>query len=175
VQLLDIAEASVEQALSQMVTKGDFVFERIGTEELVFLPYLARAEREIAQRVLHLSRAGPAFPPVDFEKAVVWCEERTGKHLAPSQREALRQALNNRLSVITGGPGVGKTTLVRSLITILQAKKVRCLLCAPTGRAAKRLSESTGAEAKPFIACWKCKPAPGASPETKVIRSTAIC
>jgi exodeoxyribonuclease V alpha subunit len=148
VQLLEIAEPVVEQALSQMVTKGDFVFERIGTEDLVFLPHLARAEREIAQRIVQLSRSIPAFPTVDFDRAVVWCEERTGKHLAASQREALGEVLGHRLSVITGGPGVGKTTLVRSLITILQAKKVRCLLCAPTGRAAKRLTESTGAEAK---------------------------
>jgi exodeoxyribonuclease V alpha subunit len=148
VQLLEIAEPVVEQALSQMVAKGDLVFERLGTEDLVFMPYLARAEREVAQCIVQLSRASPAFPSVDFDKAVVWCEERTGKHLAPSQREALRQVLCHRLSVITGGPGVGKTTLVRSLIAILQAKKVQCLLCAPTGRAAKRLSESTSAEAK---------------------------
>jgi len=148
VQLLEIAEPVVEHALSQMVTKGDFVFERIGTEDLVFLPHLARAEREIAQRIVQLSRSIPAFPAVDFDRAVVWCEERTGKHLAASQREALGEVLGHRLSVITGGPGVGKTTLVRSLITILQAKKVRCLLCAPTGRAAKRLTDSTGAEAK---------------------------
>ena len=148
VTLLEIAEARVEEALSQMVTKGDFVCDRIGPEELVFLPYVARAEREIAQRIVQLSRSGAALPAIDFERAVFWCEERTGKHLAPSQREALRQVLGTRLSVITGGPGVGKTTLVRSLITILQAKKVRCALCAPTGRAAKRLTESTGAEAK---------------------------
>lgn len=148
VQLLEIGEPVVERALSQMVTKGDFVFERIGTEDLVFLHYLARAEGEIAQRIVQLSRSIPAFPDVDFDRAVIWCEERTAKHLAPSQREALCQVLDHRLSVITGGPGVGKTTLIRSLITILQAKKVRCLLCAPTGRAAKRLTESTGTEAK---------------------------
>jgi len=148
VTLLEIAEARVEEALSQMVTKGDFTCDRIGPEELVFLPYVARAEREIAQRIVQLSRSGAALPAIDFERALVWCEERTGKHLAPSQREALRQVIGTRLSVITGGPGVGKTTLVRSLITILQAKKVKCALCAPTGRAAKRLTESTGTEAK---------------------------
>jgi exodeoxyribonuclease V alpha subunit len=148
VQLLEIAEPVVEQALSQMVTKGDFVLERIGTEDLVFMPYLARAEREIAQRIVQLSRSEPSFPAIDFERAVVSCQEQTGKHLAPSQREALRQVFNHRLSVITGGPGVGKTTLVCSLITILKAKKVKCTLCAPTGRAAKRLTESTGSEAK---------------------------
>ena len=77
-----------------------------------------------------------------------WCQEKTGKVLAPTQKEALRMALTRRVLVITGGPGVGKTTLVNSILTILRAKKVRCDLCAPTGRAARRLGETTGLEAK---------------------------
>jgi energy-coupling factor transporter ATP-binding protein EcfA2 len=70
------------------------------------------------------------------------------RQLAPSQREALRQVLGNRSVVITGAPGVGKTTLIHSLLTIVRAKKIRCFLTAPTGRAAKRLNEATGLEAK---------------------------
>jgi exodeoxyribonuclease V alpha subunit len=89
-----------------------------------------------------------AYPQIDFEKAVAWCEHRTGKTLAPSQREALKTILANRVVVITGGPGVGKTTLVNSILIILRAKGVKCLLCAPTGRAAKRLADTTGLEAK---------------------------
>ena len=75
-------------------------------------------------------------------------ERRTGLQLAASQREAVRIALSSKVLVITGGPGVGKTTLVNSILKILIAKQVRVALCAPTGRAAKRLSESTGLEAK---------------------------
>jgi ATP-dependent exoDNAse (exonuclease V) alpha subunit len=75
------------------------------------------------------------------EKAVAWCERRTGKTLAPSQREALKTVLANRVVIIAGGPGVGNTTLVNSILMILRAKGVKCLLCAPTGRAAKRLGD----------------------------------
>jgi ATP-dependent exoDNAse (exonuclease V) alpha subunit len=78
-------------------------------------------------------------------------EKQTGKTLAPSQREALKTVLTSRAAIITGGPGVGKTTLVNSILLILRAKKVKCLLCAPTGRAAKRLTETTGLEAKTIL------------------------
>ncbi|HZL67233.1 MAG TPA: AAA family ATPase [Candidatus Limnocylindrales bacterium] len=101
------------------------------------------------------------YPPIDFEKAVAWCEQRTRKTLAPSQREALKTVLANRVVVITGGPGVGKTTLVNSILMILRAKGVKCLLCAPTGRAAKRLTETTGLEAKTIHRLLEIDPATG--------------
>ena len=77
-----------------------------------------------------------------------WIEERTSLTLAPSQAEAIRLALKSKVMVITGGPGVGKTTIVNSILRILAAKRVKLLLCAPTGRAAKRMTEATGMEAK---------------------------
>jgi exodeoxyribonuclease V alpha subunit len=88
------------------------------------------------------------YPEIDADKAIGWLKEKKSIDLAPSQADALRRALCSRVLVITGGPGVGKTTLVNSILTLLRAKKVKCLLCAPTGRAAKRLSETTGLEAK---------------------------
>src|SRR5271167_1175262 len=151
-KLLEVQEATVEQALSQMLTGGSLLLEEIDGDPLVFLPHLRRAEEGIAGRIKWLAGMATAYPPIDFEKAVVWCEQRTGKTLAPSQREALKTVLANRVTIITGGPGVGKTTLVNSILTILRAKKVKCLLCAPTGRAAKRLTETTGLEAKPALA-----------------------
>ncbi|HEY5909486.1 MAG TPA: AAA family ATPase, partial [Verrucomicrobiae bacterium] len=120
-----------------------------------------RGEEEIAERIRALSGAAPTYPPIDFEKALAWCQQRTGKELAPSQRAALRQALASRLLVITGGPGVGKTTLVNAILLILRAKKVRCLLCAPTGRAAKRLSETTGLQAKTIHRLLEVEPGRG--------------
>src|SRR5437773_12262742 len=148
VKLLEVGEAPVEQALSQMLTSGSLLLEEIDGEPLIFLPHLRRAEEGIAARIKSLAEEEPIYPPIDFEKAVAWCERQKGKALAIRQREALKTVLANRVVVITGGPGVGKTTLVNSILIILRAKGVKCLLCAPTGRAAKRLTETTGVEAK---------------------------
>ena len=114
------------------------------------------------------------YPPIDFEKAVAWCERQTGKTLAPSQREALKTVLENRVVVITGGPGVGKTTLVNSILMILRAKGVKCLLCAPTGRAAKRLTETTGLEAKTIHRLLEIDPGTGSLPATSPTRWPAV-
>src|SRR5207248_765289 len=128
---------------------------------LIFLPHLRKAEEGIASKIRAMAGAEPAHPPIDFEMAVTWCEARTGKRLALSQREALRTVLASRVVIITGGPGVGKATLVNSILIILRAKSAKCLLCAPTGRAAKRLSEATGMEAKTIHRLLEVEPATG--------------
>ena len=148
VEMLGVDEGIVEQALGWMVTKGELILEQINDKDLIFLPYLLRAEEEIAVTIRRLAENPVTYPKVDFESAVSWCQAKTGKTLAESQVSALRQVLSHRAVVITGGPGVGKTTLINSILMILRAKKVKCLLCAPTGRAAKRLTETTGLEAK---------------------------
>jgi exodeoxyribonuclease V alpha subunit len=86
--------------------------------------------------------------PIDVEKALKWAQQRAGITLAPQQQEAIRKVIERKLVVITGGPGTGKTTILRCLLPILEAKKLRVLLAAPTGRAAKRMAEATGREAK---------------------------
>jgi exodeoxyribonuclease V alpha subunit len=161
IRLLEVGEAPVEQALSQMLTSGSVLLEEIDGEPLIFLPHLRRAEEGIALRIKRLEGGTTAYPSIDFEKAVAWCERQTSKTLAPSQREALKTVLANRIVVITGGPGVGKTTLVNSILLILRAKGVKCLLCAPTGRAAKRLTETTGLEAKTIHRLLEINPATG--------------
>jgi exodeoxyribonuclease V alpha subunit len=87
-------------------------------------------------------------PKIDFEKALEWVQKKTKIELSENQIKALQIAVQAKVMVITGGPGVGKTTLVNSIIQVLRAKKMKIALCAPTGRAAKRLSETTGLEAK---------------------------
>ncbi|HVV00773.1 MAG TPA: helix-hairpin-helix domain-containing protein, partial [Verrucomicrobiae bacterium] len=134
VKLLQIPEEIVSTALQRSLEHKEIAIETIDGQELVFPPKLQAAEQGIAARLKGLCEGTPPYPPIDIEKAVVWCEKQTGQALAASQREALKRALSSRLLVITGGPGVGKTTLVNALLRILRAKRVKCLLCAPTGR-----------------------------------------
>jgi exodeoxyribonuclease V alpha subunit len=161
IKLLKVPVETIEQSLSHMLTSGSLLLEEIDGEPLIFMPHLRRAEEGIAAKIGLLAKAELAYPQIDFQKAVAWCEQKTGKTLAPSQREALRIVLDTRAAIITGGPGVGKTTLVNSILTILRAKKVKCLLCAPTGRAAKRLTETTGLEAKTIHRLLEVDPATG--------------
>jgi len=160
-KLLLVEERLVDAALERTLSSGELAREQIGGEDLVFLPLLKRAEQGIAERIKKLSSLPANYPPIDFEKAIAWCQQKTGKELAPSQRKALQQALTSRVLIITGGPGVGKTTLVNAILLILRAKKVRCQLCAPTGRAAKRLTETTGLEAKTIHRLLEPEPSRG--------------
>jgi exodeoxyribonuclease V alpha subunit len=160
-KLLLVEDNIVTDALDRTLASNDLIKETINGQDLIFLPHLKRAEEIIAARIKSLAGSPSAFPAIDFKKAVVWCQQKTGKELAPSQRDALELALSSRVLVITGGPGVGKTTLLNSILLILRAKKVRPLLCAPTGRAAKRLSEATGLEAKTIHRLLEVQPATG--------------
>jgi exodeoxyribonuclease V alpha subunit len=175
-KLLLVPDAVVESALQRALAGGELVREVIAGEDLVFIPALKRAEEGIAARIKKLCALPDNYPAIDFEKAVAWCQQRTGKELAPSQRAALGQALASRILVITGGPGVGKTTLVNAVLQILRAKKVCCQLCAPTGRAAKRLSESTGMEAKTIHRLLEVEPGKGGfiRNETHPLRSDLL-
>ena len=114
----------------------------------VFLTPLQRAEQGVAGSVSRLLSGRPPWSGIDPAAAIPWVERATGLELSGSQKEAVRLALASKFLVITGGPGCGKTTLVNSILKILRGKGVSVTLCAPTGRAAKRLSESTGLEAK---------------------------
>ena len=147
-KLLEVAPDLVETALGLELQAGTVVADDLDGRRCVFLAALYRAEREIAEKLKALARGKPPWPSIDADKAIPWVEQRTKLALAASQQQALRTALISKALVITGGPGVGKTTLVNSLLKILIVKNVSIALCAPTGRAAKRLSESTGLEAK---------------------------
>ncbi|MFT9324882.1 MAG: ATP-dependent RecD-like DNA helicase, partial [Acetobacter sp.] len=147
-ELLEVAAPLIETALALELEAGDVVADSVGETSCIFLAGLYRAEQSIAERLRACAVGRPPWPEIDAEKAMTWVEGKTGLAMAPSQQEAVRLALRSKVLVITGGPGVGKTTLVNAILKIVTAKGTDVQLCAPTGRAAKRLSESTGLEGK---------------------------
>jgi exodeoxyribonuclease V alpha subunit len=147
-ELLAVDESIPRNGLAQALHAGDVVRDAVGEHDLIFLPALKKAEEYIARRILDLSGQPSSYPDIDFNRAIHWVQESNKLQLAASQTEAIRCALENRVVIITGGPGVGKTTIIQSILKILHVKCVTFALCAPTGRAAKRLSESTGHEAR---------------------------
>ncbi|MCX8492972.1 MAG: ATP-dependent RecD-like DNA helicase [Chthoniobacterales bacterium] len=160
-RLLEVDEEIVAQAFERHLKDERIISEKIEGEEMIFMPLLRDAEERIARQLRRLSEAKEPEPPIDVEKAIPWVEEKTGRKLSPSQHEALKIALRSRAVVITGGPGVGKTTLVQSLLKILTAKKLKCILAAPTGRASQRMAEATGLEASTLHRLLEFQPARG--------------
>ena len=147
-KLLEVPQELIRTALDLELQEGTVAADRVGETDCIFLAGLHGAERAVAERLLTLANGTLPWPWIHAEKALPWIEQRTGLTLAESQKAAVRLALIAKVLVITGGPGVGKTTIVNSILRILAAKEVRLLLCAPTGRAAKRMSEATGMEAR---------------------------
>ena len=146
--LIEVPPGLIITALKLELQDGTVVADTVADRRCIFLSGLYRAEQAIAERLRTLAAGRPTWPEIDLEKAIPWLEARAGITLALSQREALRLALASKVLVITGGPGVGKTTLVNSILKALVAKSVKVALCAPTGRAAKHLTDTTGVEAK---------------------------
>jgi len=147
--LLDVPEAIIEPRIEALVAGSFLVKETaLDGEAFIQLPALRRAEASIAQAVAELAEGPSALPPIKVDKAVEWAEARAGFAFAPEQADAVRSALRCKVSILTGGPGTGKTTILRALVEILRAKKVRLTLASPTGRAAARMAESAGAHAQ---------------------------
>src|SRR5262244_2208732 len=147
-KLLEVPGDLIRTALGLELTEGTVVADRVGATPCIFLAGLHRAEQTIADRLIRLSNGPLPWPWIDPDKALPWVEARVGLALAESQRSAAKLALVSKVLVITGGPGVGKTTIVKAILRILAAKGTGLLLCAPTGRAAKRMTEATGFETK---------------------------
>ncbi|MER6534553.1 ATP-dependent RecD-like DNA helicase [Streptomyces sp900105755] len=161
VKLLQVEAGLVIDCLTELVTEDGVVRESVPGPDgqpvtAVYLVPFHRAETSLANQLLRLLRTDadkmPAFDsrsdtPVDWTKALGWLARRTGAELAPEQQEAVKLALTEKVAVLTGGPGCGKSFTVKSIVTLALAKKAKVVLAAPTGRAAKRLSELTGADA----------------------------
>ncbi len=146
--LLEVADDLVKTALGLECADRTIIADTVAGTPCVFLSSLHQAEVAIAERVIAIAAGRPPWPWIDDAKALPWVERKTGLTLAGAQAEAVHCALGSKMTVITGGPGVGKTTIINTILRILAVKNAKILLCAPTGRAAKRLSEASGFEAK---------------------------
>ncbi len=161
-ELLKIDLVIIERALDHSL-ENERLIQRANSkgEDLIYLPKLYSAEIDLAKRLQLLGNGRHPCPSIDFEKALVWVQKKSGIELAAAQRTALKTAVESKVMIITGGPGVGKTTLVNSVLMVLKAKKLRVALCAPTGRAAKRMAETTGMEAKTIHRLLQYNPGTG--------------
>ncbi|MFI0719953.1 ATP-dependent RecD-like DNA helicase [Streptomyces sp. NPDC021224] len=169
VKLLQVDTGLVIDCLGELADEEGVVRESVpapdGDGEPVTAVYLVpfhRAEIALAAQVVRLLRGPeerlPAFREVDWDKALSWLAGHTGADLAPEQQQAVRLALTEKVAVLTGGPGCGKSFTVRSVVALARAKKAKVVLAAPTGRAAKRLAELTGAEASTVHRLLELKP-----------------
>jgi exodeoxyribonuclease V alpha subunit len=145
-ELLEQPRAQLDGALEALAAAGRIVIERLdGGVIAIYTPKLREAEQAVARRLADL--LGGALPLDAVGHAIGHFEQQSGLTLAPAQRDAVALAAAHKVLVITGGPGVGKTTLVRAILALFDASRMKVALAAPTGRAAKRMSEATSREA----------------------------
>ncbi len=160
-ELLGCTAEKAKEGIDHGIENGHLVAEELknGEDPWIYLHSLHWSESSAAHRIdqlLTTPRVGPTLVP---EALTAWAESLLKIELSPRQRDAVAAALTRKFSIITGGPGVGKTTVIRSICTILEAKKVSVALAAPTGRAAKRLKETTGRQAKTLHRMLRFDPA----------------
>ena len=146
-QLLDVSEAIIENSIINLKVNNEIVVENRNEEEWIYLYNYYKTEEEIARGIMRLKDARNTKKVANIEKELKLVEEKTDIILSDKQKEAIRAINDNNVTIITGGPGTGKTTIIKSIIEIYKTKKYKIVLCAPTGRAAKRMTETTGEEA----------------------------
>lgn len=146
-ELLAVPEAIVKEAIESQIKHNYFITERVGNHDYIFPKHLYYAERSVAQHMHRILQYKVSWQPLICDQALDWVEQKTQLQLSALQKKAIELVVTNKITIITGGPGVGKTTILNSLVKILKAKGLSIALCAPTGRAAKRLSEVTGLSA----------------------------
>lgn len=160
-RLLGVDAEAVAAEVDGAVAGGEVeAFDIDGTAFLA-VRRLARFERSVANRLRALAEGRPPWGRIDAEAAIGRFEAKKGMQLSPSQRQALALVADAKVSVITGGPGVGKTTLLEALLSIISTAKLTVALAAPTGRAARRMSEQAGREAKTIHRLLEIDPATG--------------
>lgn len=147
INLLDVSSENVEDGLINLSVKNEIVVEDREGEDYVYLNAFFNTEAEIAIRMDRLQKAKNIKRVVEIEKNLKKVEEKSSIELSEKQKEAIKLVNDNNVTIITGGPGTGKTTIIKTIIDIYEEKGKKVVLCAPTGRAAKRMTETTGKEA----------------------------
>ncbi|MGO8991225.1 MAG: ATP-dependent RecD-like DNA helicase [bacterium] len=150
-EILHVDEEIILLAVKELTREKELFLDDLGSEGHLRAAYLAPfhvAETGVAQRLINLMASPSNIRPIHPEKAIEWVQQKLNIDLAQRQKEAVLLAATSKMLIITGGPGTGKTTLITAILRIFQQLKLRILLAAPTGRAAKRMNEATGWEAK---------------------------
>lgn len=147
-QLIDINIDAIEECIINLKTKDEIKIEKRNEEEWVYLPPFYRAEENIALKLIKLQQSKNVKKVKNFDTELLKIENGSEIILSEKQKEALKKINDNNVCIITGGPGTGKTTIIKNIIEMYQIQKYKVALCAPTGRAAKRITETTAQEAK---------------------------
>ncbi len=158
IELLQADSNEVEKRLDILLSQSEITESTIGWLQQ---PSTARAENTLAHSMHTIVHGKSSLPSILTEKAIQWAQEKAGFGFAEEQINGVRQAIESKVSILTGGPGTGKTTILRALVSILKAKKTKIYLTAPTGRAAKRMAESTGHFAQTVHRLLKFDPSQG--------------
>lgn len=145
--LLGIGTETIEEEIINLKAKQELFLEEYEDNEWVYLDTFYSAEQNIAEKLIALDKAKNIKYIKNFKSELAKAEENEKIILSEEQKEAIKAVNENNVCVITGGPGTGKTTIIKSIIKIYEARKMKVVLCAPTGRAAKRMQEQTGKEA----------------------------
>ena len=145
-QMIGVETEYIDDVIEDMLSDGRIIFEQIAGCNACYLPKLYEAERFTAERIAAMAKETYASR-MDFSSLISSLEKKQGITYAPLQRQTLQYALENQIVVITGGPGTGKTTTIRAILALFEKLGLKTLLAAPTGRAAKRMTELTGCEA----------------------------
>jgi len=145
---LEVDEEKARSALADLNRNRQVIAEKAGERTAVYLPHLYEAQENVARSLLELNSLPSPSLPADAEQTISAVERELGLRFSPRQREAIQECFRRKILVITGGPGTGKTTIIRAVAAVFNSWGQEVLLAAPTGRAAKRLAEATGKEAK---------------------------
>lgn len=147
-RLLGVDESLTRQAMDTEIAEGGVIKDLIGGDPHIFTKALHKTETSLAVRIKALAAGRPPWGGIDAERAIEWVQGDLNMQLGEEQKSALRLALKSKFMVITGGPGVGKTSMLVAFLRIIAEQRVAVSLCAPSGKAADRMSESCGEGAK---------------------------